>query len=269
MSTVFSWSSHTDSFNDTTVGSAPSVVSGGSYGERLVWPSTTAQAFQRETVTALGDFAQRIIYTIASYAGSSHSVFQGFATGNVQQFRVDIANTGLLRLRDGSLTQVAVGTHALLVNTEYHFEILRSGSTMTVKVYTASSGVLLDTISGTVGSTALVLVEYGNNAALTGTLGSFTMDELVLTNVGTVEVGPPTPLVSLTASAVVSPSSGAPPFTLTLTITATGGSGTYLYEVDDWGDGSTSAQQSSNVFTKAITTGATTGAKTISYKVTG
>ncbi len=54
-----------------------------------------------------------------------------------------------------------------------------------------------------------------------------------------------------------------------LTIHASGGTGSYTYQVTNWGDGTTSPAQASPVFNKAIAAGVTPGAKTVSWRVTG
>lgn len=269
MTTIYTWSSSADNFNGgAATGAASSTETAGSYGERLVWPATTSVAYQRIATSSLTSFGMRFIYTLASYASSSHAVTQGQSSGAAQQWRVDLGPTGLLRIRDTAGTQVAQGTQTLAVGTEYHFEVYRSGSTLTARVYQASNNALIDSISGTVGSTACTIFVIGNNATLTGTLGSFTYDEIVITDTAA-EVGPPVSTNPLTATAVASPASSAPPYTLTLTITASGGTGAYTYAVNDWGDGTTSGSQSSNVFTKSIASGTAAGTKTISWTVTG
>lgn len=266
MATLWSWSSSADTDPESFVGAAPTVSSGGAYGERFVWPATTAQAYGRKSVTSLGDHGIRMIYSLDAFAGSSHMIAGGLDTASTFQWRVDLTSGGLLRIRDAALTQVDQGTVALPVSTQHRFEIVRAGSVLTVKAYRVSDNSLRDTVTGTVGGTALSYVQFGNNASLTGTLGSFQIDEMTITNTAA-EVGP---LASpLTATATVSPTASAAPFTLTLTISASGGTGSYTYQVLNWGDGTTSPSQSSPVFTKSIASGASVGAKTISWRVTG
>lgn len=266
MATVWSWSSSADTDPEVFVGTAPTVVSGGAYGERFVWPSTTAQAYGRKAVTSLGNHGIRMIYSLDAYATSSHMIAGGNDTASTFQWRLDLTAGGLLRLRDAALAQVDQGTVALPVATQHRFEIVRAGSVVTAKAYRVSDNSLRDTVTGTCGGTALSYVEFGNNASLTGTLGSFQIDEMTVTDTAA-EVGP---LSSpLSATATFSPSSSTAPFTGTLTISASGGTGSYTYQVLNWGDGTTSPSQSSPVFTKAIASGASVGLKTITYRVTG
>jgi hypothetical protein len=67
----------------------------------------------------------------------------------------------------------------------------------------------------------------------------------------------------------VSPTSGTPPYTQTVTLTAVGGTGIYSYEMLDWGDGSTTAPQTSNVLSKLIVGGTSAGSKSWTARVTG
>lgn len=259
MTTLFAWDDSTDSFS-STVGTAPTTETAGSYGERLKFAATTAIANARANITATSALSCRFIYTVASYASSSHTVMAGYATGTVQQFKVDLSPAGLVRIRDAAGTQVAQGVAALAAATEYDFKVIRSGSTLTVKVYLASNNTLVDTVTGTVGTADLTMLLFGNNAALTGTLGATTFDEIVVNNDST-EIGPPASQLPLTGSVVLSPSTGAPPVTITATFSASGGTGSYTFAVIDWGDGSSSPSQSSNVFTKSFPAGAPTGLK--------
>ncbi len=265
MTTVYTWSSSADTDPETFIGAAPTIdASGGSYGERYLWPATTAQAYMRKNVTALGNHAIRFIYSLASGATSSHEICQGNDGTTSIQWRVDLSAGGLIRIRNAT-AQVAQGTVALAYGVEHRFEVIRNGSTLTVKAYRVSDNSLRDTVTGTVGNVALSYVFFGNNAPLTGTLGAFSFDEIVITDT-TAEVGPVAS--ALSATATVSPNPVAQGAVLTLTITATGGSGTYLYSVTNWGDGSSSPAQSSPVFTKTIPGGTYLGSKTVSWSVT-
>ena len=67
-------------------------------------------------------------------------------------------------------------------------------------------------------------------------------------------------VVALSATASVAPTSGSGPLDVTLTVTATGGNGNPKTYSVDWGDGSSSPSQSSNVFTHTY---AAVGAETV------
>jgi hypothetical protein len=189
MTTIAAWSSSASPAWSLTVGSAPSVTSGGTFGERLVWPSTTAAAFVARSGLTLGDFGSRWVYTVASFATSSHSLAQGLDGALAQQWKLDLASTGQLRIRDIANTQVAQSTGVLSAGVEYRIECWRAaGGILNARAYTIG-GTLTATVSGAVGASVVERINVGSNATLTGTLGSFTVDEWVLTDVAA-EVGP-------------------------------------------------------------------------------
>lgn len=192
MAVLRSWSSSADAGFNSTVGAAPSIVSGGTYGERYVWPATTAVATGNMTITGgAANIGVRFIYSLASYSSASHGIHQVLAAGATVQYRVDLTSAGNIRLRNGALAIVTTGTQVLVVGTEYRVEAYRtSGGNATVSVYRVSDNTLIETISGAVGTTAVATeARFGNHAAVTGTLGSFTVDEIVITDTAAA-VGP-------------------------------------------------------------------------------
>lgn len=270
MTTLWSWSAAGDTTYNSVTGTAPAINSGGSWGQRFEFAATTAPENIGKTITSSTDFGLRFIYTLASLGGASAQLAEGRSTTTALAWRVMLSTTGLIRIFNESSTQVAQGTVSLLAGgslAEHRFEIYRVGTTLTVKAYRASDNTLRDTVTGTVTGTAIVGVYLGVVFSVTAPAqGAFTYDEIVVTNVGA-EIG--MPVLALSASAVVSPTSVPQGNVLTLTITATGGSWSYTYAVTDWGDGTTSASQSSNVFSKTIPIGATLGSKSVAWSVTG
>lgn len=189
MTTIYEWNDSSDTGFTATTGTAPTNETAGSYGERWKWAATTAVAYGYRSGLSLGDFGVRFIYTLAAFSGGSHSVFQCLISGPSAYGRVDLSVTGKLRIRNAANTQLSEGTYTHVVGTEYRFEIYRSGSTLTVKTYNMA-GTLLDTITGSIGSSTIERMYFGNNAGLTGTLGIFTIDEILIKDVGS-EVGAP------------------------------------------------------------------------------
>lgn len=190
MTTLWSWSSTADSGFTSTVGTAPSNETAGSYGQRWVWPSTTAQAYGYKSGFAAGDFGVRFIHQFSGLPSPAVSVcvLQGVSSAPANLFRVDITTSPFIRIRDGANTTLATGTVALSAGTEYRWEIYRSGTTLNVKVYNLA-GTLIDSISATVVGTAVDKFIIGNNASITGsTFPPYTVDEIVIKDVGS-EVG--------------------------------------------------------------------------------
>lgn len=273
MTTLWSWASSTDTTYDSVAGTAPTVASGGTYGERFVFAATTAPENIGKLASAAGNFGVRFVCSIASLAGSTTVLAEGRSSATALNWRAALSSTGLIRIFDESATQVAQGTVALVSGgsmAEHRFEVFRVGTTLTVKAYRTADNVLRDTVTGTVAANALFKVYFGPTFTLTAPAqGETTYDEIVVTDVGA-EVGPPpSPTQPLSATVALSPTTGTAPFTLTATITATGGTGSYTYSVTNWGDGSSSGSQSSNVFTKSIASGAALGTKTVTVSVVG
>lgn len=270
MTTLWSWSASGDTTYDSVSGTPPTVSSGGTYGQRFNFAATTAAENIGKTITSVTNFGVRFVHSIASMAGSAAVVAEGRSTSTVLNWRITLSTTGLIRILNESSTQVAQGTVALISGgalAEHRFEIFRVGTTLTVKAYRTADNVLRDTVTGTVTSVAMIGVYFGPTFTITApALGAFTFDEIVVTDVGA-EVGAPSQ--ALSASVVLSPPTASAPFTLTATITALGGTGAYTYAVTDWGDGSSSASQSSNVFTKSIPAGSSLGTKTVTVSVVG
>lgn len=269
MTTLWSWSSSTDTPYDFVTGTAPVVNTGGTFGQRYEFASTSVAEKVGKNLTAATDFGFRCIYTLASVGGSSAQVAEGRAAGALL-WRVYLSTTGQIRIFNDASAQVGTGTVNLFTGTalaEHRFEMYRTGTTLTVKAYRVSDNVLRDTATGTVVTTAMDAIWLGVNSAVTAPAqGAFTYDEMVVTNVGA-EIGPPA--LALSASAAVSPTSVAQGAVLTLTITAIGGTYSYTYAVTNWGDGTSSPSQSSNVFTKTLAANATLGSQSVSWTVTG
>lgn len=190
MTTVYEWNSTADTGWSSTVGTSPTNETAGTYGERWVWASTTAAAYGIRSGMSLTNFGCRFIYSLASQAsGVSHSILQGRSDSSTNQFRVDLSTAMYIRIRDAANATLTTGTVALSLNTEYRFEVSRSSTTLTVKVYNLA-GTLLDSITGTITTTTIERLLFGNNASLSGqTLGSFTMDGIKITDVAG-DVGP-------------------------------------------------------------------------------
>jgi hypothetical protein len=86
----------------------------------------------------------------------------------------------------------------MVTGAEYRLELVRNGTSATVKVYNLD-GTLRDTATNSaVGANPVTIVRIGNNASLTGTLGSQTYDELVITDTAA-EIGPVAAPVTTTA----------------------------------------------------------------------
>lgn len=268
MATIASWSSSADgAFFTGNVGGAPTVASGGSYGERFSFANGATTNYSTKTIASTPtDFSIRLLWSVAALPTSSFMIASAIDGTSTIQWRADFVN-GFLRIRNASAAVATAASGGTLVTgTEYWLKIYRVGSTLTFSAYDLS-GTLLQTISGTVGSATVNTLYLGNNAALTGTLGATTYDEIVMADSGAEPALPASPLA--VPSVVVSPTSAVPPFTMTVTFTATGGTGSYSYAVTDWGDGSSTAAQGSNVMTKTFASGTTPGAKNVSWTVTG
>ena len=253
MAVIYSWSGSVSTAPDFTAGTTPAtIVTAGTYGERYAWAaSTTAQNLQKTGLTIAGDFGLRTIYTIASAAGSSHAVMFAVDAALATIFRVDMTTTGLLRIRNTANATVDA-TVALAYGVEHRIEAYRVSGTMTLKAYRVSDDTLITTVTSAAGAVTgtVARVGWGNNATLTGTLGAFTHDEMVITDVGA-EVG--APAGTLAATMTVAPISGAAPLAVTATVTATGGTGTAKTYSWVWGDGGTTAAQASNVASHTYT----------------
>jgi hypothetical protein len=280
VTTLRSWSSSTDTMAEQA-GSAvvATVATGGSYTERINFPaSTAAGAWKRWTLStpATADHNFRMVYTMPSLPTSSFQIASGADASNVNQWRLDSTATGTLRIRNAAnAVQTPEGTVPLVPGTEYIIKAWRAGSLLTVKAYKVSNGALVDTVTGTVGTSAIAYVYTGNNAPLTGTLGAFSVDELLVTDQGVEPTGLP---IALSATATLSPTVVPQGTMVTLTITATGGTGTNrTFAVTDWGDGAvtggvraqgtTSPAQASNVLTRTIPTSTPIGDTIVNWTV--
>ncbi len=191
-------------------------------------------------------------------------IMQTADSGNVKVTSVSISSTGLLRIGNSTATVAeAPSTQAMLAGVEYRIEEYRSGATLTAKAYRVSDNVLITTLSGTVPTTLSTYAYFGNNAITTGTLGSFTHDEMVIQDVAA-EIGPvastalsATLQVAIGAGTPASSVTGTVPFTVNATASSTGGTGTAKTYSFAWGDGTTTAAQASNTATHQYTTAGT------------
>lgn len=198
MTTVYEWNSTADTGWSSTVGTSPTNETAGTYGERWKWPDTTAQAYGIRSGLSLGNFGVRFIYRFTGMTtptAVSFSVFQGRSDSTTNLFRCDMTTSSYIRIRDAANTTLSTGTVALTAGTEYRFEISRSSTTLTFKVYDLSDN-LVDSITGTIASTTVERFLFGNNASITGnTLPIFTMDGIKITDVagdvGPISTGPP------------------------------------------------------------------------------
>ena len=103
--------------------------------------------------------------------------------------RADLTSARFLRIRNASATVITATGAAVPLGEEIRWEIGRSGSNLTFKAYKVSDNSLIDSITGAVPTTALTEVLFGNQAPITGTLGPYTADEIVVRNTFG-EIGP-------------------------------------------------------------------------------
>jgi hypothetical protein len=192
-----------------------------------------------------------------------------------------ITPSGKIRAQAGGVTIVnpfptaSTGDNVLIPGQAYLLEQLVSGQSETAgrvdaRLTRKSTGAVLGTVqslAANVTANPIAGVDFGVSPT---TDQAFTMlvDNCRVIDNNTVGAWPgwyAGATNPLTASAVVSPTSGTVPFVVTCTATAAGGSGTSKTYAFNWGDGSTTAAQSSNVATHTY---ATPGTYTVTVTVT-
>lgn len=164
---------------------------------------------------------------------------------------------GSVSVRNAAGTIVVMAGVTMAIDTTYRFEAWGSlagtptisNATYTVECYAGDSTTALGSVvvtgTGNLGTVGFVRNRIGK-IDTAGTVDSIFDD--FRSNLGS--ASPLGPIdVTLASQLALSPSSGVIPALTTATITATGGTGSPLVYAMDWGDGNTSAAQSSNTFT--------------------
>lgn len=179
---------------------------------------------------------------------------------NVGLVNLLLRTTGKLTVTDAAGAVVKDFTGTLTVNTWYRFALravsgtTTSNGTIGAAYYLGDATTPIETAFlsttanvGTAGAGALTDGRWGKLSG--GDLTAYFDDPSVNDGLAAF-IGPAS---ALSATLALSPTSGAVPYTLTATATATGGTGTPKTYAFDWGDGSITSAQSSNVATHTVT----------------
>jgi hypothetical protein len=237
-----------------------------------------AAAESASTATAM-EFVCPTLPTSVDRVVLSHR--SGGATPGSLAVNCAITPTGKIRAQAGGVTVVnpfptaSTGDNVLIPGQSYLLEMLVSGQSDTAgrvdaRLTRKSTQAVLGTVQSTAANVTLNPIAGADFGVSPTTDQAFTMlvDNCRIIDNNTVGAWPgwySGAANPLTASAVVSPSSGTVPFVVTCTATASGGSGTTKTYAFNWGDGGTTAAQSSNVATHTYST---QGTYTVTVTVT-
>lgn len=256
-------------------------TTGGSPAPTLVYSSTTPiHGARGMRLTAITGATTRVFYAdpvtpsfTAAFGYKSKATPTGGpteiyylteGTSFDQKLAIAHTTTNTVTVKDASGVTNTISGVTLVTDTAYRIEVYgslagsptTSNATYTVKVFTGDSTTALGTYttsSGNLGTVGFIRQSLGKHSP-TGTMDSIFDD--FRANLGSSAALGPVDL-TLSSTLALSPTSGTVPYTLTATVSYTGGTGTPVTYSMDWGDGTTSAAQSSNIFTHSVTVAGT------------
>lgn len=167
------------------INGSPLVSATGSRPSRIMFPASDSLARVTWYVPDTTKVATRWYAEWSAAPPATVGILQGLTgTHTTQSFRVELLQTGVIRLRNAANTTVADSAQALSFPTgSVRISVTINGGTAQVRVYSGDSSTLVVTVSGVVGTNHDAL-RYGGAANVVGYQSHY-IDELVYEDTGT------------------------------------------------------------------------------------